>query len=486
MKTRYLIGLISTCLILSFLFSGCRVLFYSRPSQDLRKSNQEIKISVENNNDVQNNMDNKKIPTDDTVKPLKIYYYDPGTDSLKVDIKQGEPKLNNILEYMREPAKDKQLLSAITTKTKIVYSEINDNVLTVDLDASFVKELDVLIAGAAVVNSFIENIADIQYVNLTIDGKAYALDQNSESGLLSEFPLKLEEIRETGTLPGKRKTLDANLYFADVTNKYVISSVREIPTGEISEIVTTIIEQIEKGPLENEIGYLPIAYTPLGLTKVDYVQGNSPGINLYFDYQWVEAVKRSFLLPTAITYSLTESINAEWVKFYYEDENGEVMDAPINQFSFEQKISPDDLKVFKGQRVNIYYGDIDRNYLKQEARAIARHTENIPREIINLEIIGPISDVYHPIIPIWVTPNDIQVEVEETYATVDLPSGILESGVKEIGERMLIYAIVNSLTDTQNNTGIKKVFFKQDGVPVSQFGSMDIEEGLTWNSTIIK
>jgi hypothetical protein len=484
-KIKTIISLISSILLI-IAFSGCSALFYSRTSPDLKKSEQEIQLPQFGSKSTEELGDNVSGNEKEKISTLKIFYYNSTTDSLEVEIKEGRATLEAILGYMRETSKNKALVSAISRKTQIVSAELTDNVLIVDLAASFVEEKDVLVAGAAVVNSFIANMSDIQYVKLTIDGKTYSLDKGSQSGLLNEFPLKLEEVRETGILPGKNKTLDANLYFADITNKYILSTVREIAAGDVAEITKTIIQAIEKGPLANEIGYLPTAVLPLGLINVEYEQLNTAGVTLYFDNQWVEAVKQSNLLPIAIASSLIESINVEWVKIYYQNANGTTVDGPINNFPFQDSIKPGDLRDYQGRRVNVYYADNEGSYLKTEVRAIPRQYEGSAQAILNLTVIGPVSDALSATVPAWVTPNGMIITVQGTRATVDLPVEITDSAIEDVSERIFIYSIVNALTDTQNSTGIQTVLFTQEGKPMTQFGSMDISEGLTWNSTLIR
>jgi len=410
---------------------------------------------------------------------------------------ESEHILKKAIEQLALGPKVKGLEAVIPEGVKVEKVECYNNIVNVYLSKEFLEAKDLLIARAALVNTVLGAKPEADYVKIYVDG--YELTDNGKEdglvlGLLSKYPEGLEEIkaREFEKFSGKDIVhIYREIYFQDQNRRFLVPEIRHIVVKQ-GGVAEAVVEELLKGPSIQDHGLYPTMPKGTQLLDINYVEDSqsSKGIELYFSKEFDSAfdneINSEFMMIGSLTHSLTGLPGVDWIKIYYQNEKGEYVDTPIMTLDLQRKFGKDSLPFLLGRRIKVYFSDKDVMNLVPEYRVISQSSEDVATEIMNELIEGPMEDEHIGVIPEHLTIDDVSVWIENKTAFVNLPSSINGPRLGSTGETMVLYSIVNSLTDPVNAENVKQVQFLVDGKYVEEFGNMSLAEPFVRNPALIK
>jgi len=430
---------------------------------------------------------------------IVLYFHDKASNKLisetrQVILLQGEDLPKKAIEELISGPKSEVLDSVLPKETTIIKVEQAENILTVNLSSDFLRAENLLVARMALVNTLTE-LEGIKYVKIYIDGQELTSNGREDGtvlGLLTRYPVDVQEVLDAEskqTLVSEIREMDRELYFRDSQGLYLIPEVRTIFVKN-NQIARAIVEELIKGPLNTKEGLYPTIPKEIQLMDIVLVEGQennqADGLNLYFSKEFKEYYPKgsSGELTTlgSIVYSLTDLPNVGWVKFFYQDEDGQYIDAPLGNMDISVPLKREDFGSILGRKLKIYFSDKNGMNLVPEYRAMSRENTAVAKKIISELLMGPMETDHVEVLPYNLS---INVRVEGDTAIVDLPEKFNGNQLGSRGEIMALYAIVNSLTDPVNTKNINKVQFLVGGQKVESFGNMSLMDPFVRNPALI-
>ncbi|HZJ83567.1 MAG TPA: GerMN domain-containing protein [Clostridia bacterium] len=475
-------------------------------SKDLVEENEDISTLIQHNVSLYflDNENNKL-----TGETRNIITSDAGLilDEMIVALIRG-PESNNL-----DPV--------ISKRTKVIDIDRIDNIVTVNLSEHFLESEDLIVARTALVNTLTE-LDEIKHVKININGEELTRDgteNESIVGVLSKSTNNIDELMAAEARKDSEdnvKEISKEFFFRDFRGRYLLSEVRPIKVTD-GEIAKAIIEGLIKGPVEVGAGLYPVMPQGTQLLDINIIDGvgDSKVIALYFSKEFKapfteEGISRGdkklkpkeieekalqienieSIILSSIVYSLDGLPGIEGIKIFYEDRYGNYTDKPLQKIDLKRTLKARSFPGKLGRKIKIYFADSGASYLTPDYRSMARNNLQIANTIIDELILGPREDAEQiRVIPEGVVKGDIKVWMGDNNSKVmvDLPGGKLDGNkMGSSGSLMLLYAIVNSLTDPLNTPNIKEVQFLIDGQVISTFGNVEFSEPFIRNPAIIQ
>lgn len=267
----------------------------------------------------------------------------------------------------------------------------------------------------------------------------------------------------------KKQSVD--LYFMTKDGASIIAEPSTVRYKDENDLIYAIIEALKKGPDSDELGeIMPESAVLNGIG----VKGNrAVSIDLSADFL-TEDPSRNVLSAYAITKSLCSTGKVLSVKITADgtaitDPDGEELGfVAASDINLETEEYYSELR-----EVALYFANSDGSGLVREDRTI-KITDQQPIEqyIINELIKGPGDKELKPILS--GKTSLLSVDLADNICYLNFKSNFIsENTGSEQHERLVIYSIVNSLTELQT---ISRVQFYMDGKRVDNFGSFNIKD----------
>ncbi|WP_084054685.1 GerMN domain-containing protein [Caldicoprobacter faecalis] len=430
-----------------------------------------------------------------------LYFYNPDTNKLEpekrtINLQKTDQILNVVISQFLQGPKVKGLKHVISPKVKLQKVERYGNVVGVYLSKEFLESEDIAIARAALVNTILES-QEAKYVKIYVEGRELThngKDDGQILGLLTKYPNEVEQIRSRElelTSQGDVKYIKREIYFQDHERRFLVPEIRDVPVSQ-GKYVEAIVGELIKGPVSENEGLYPTIPSGTQLMDVKFVEDadSSKGVELYFSKEFKLSFNKEAnsetLMVGSLVYSLTDLPGVDWIRIYYQNENGEYVNTPVVSMGLNRRFDKDSLPFQLGKRIKVYFSDKDAMNLVPEYRIINRDSKDIVNEILNELIEGPSQEGHMAVIPSNISVGDIKAYVSGQTAFVNLPSKFNPSGLGSTGEIMALYAIVNSLTDPVNTDNVRQIQFLVDGKVTNEFGHMSLADPFVRNPELIK
>jgi len=380
-----------------------------------------------------------------------------------------------------------------------------ENIATVNFNKAFLKleDYDEFLAVVCIVNTLTE-FDDIKYVSIFVDdkelgskGKPYGPLTKATGDIQTLWANRQKEQEKEEAISKDKDSnqltkKDVILYFQDPMAQYLLPEVRNIQIVG-TKYVAAIVNELVKGPKDPSM----YASLPKDLElKNDPVVGEDKEgkkfITLNFSKELKEYVQggatSEILSLGAIVHSITDFIpDIDYIKVLIE---GERIDKITGHISApEGKLFKEDFMHILGKRILIYFTDKETTGLIPVYRAVPKSNMRYARMIMEELIRGPYNREYpdaRPVISQGISSNDILgIAVEKDLVKLNLSKNFYEKcqGLGSAGETMLVFSIVNSLTELNN---VKRVQFFIEGKTVETLsGHIDLSAPLIRNPGII-
>lgn len=261
------------------------------------------------------------------------------------------------------------------------------------------------------------------------------------------------------------------LYYINSAETKVVYQEYEVVEKQEVDIVTDIIKALQKDP--KDLSNKKTIPDNVNLPTVDFLGNGKIRLNFDGTYNQLTGIQE-LLRRAAIVKTLCQFQFVNSVEFYVEDN-------PLTDVDGKQVGGMTNSSFIEGfnyvevQSIVLYYANSDKTLLKGiDATANYDGSSTLERIVIDQLIKGTegidnLEKYYgaiHDTIPEGTECNSINTVDYTCY--VDLSKEFLD-GRKDVSDEMILYSIVNSLT---NLSTINKVKFTIDGESVSSFGSI--------------
>jgi len=274
----------------------------------------------------------------------------------------------------------------------------------------------------------------------------------------------------------QKETASVKLYFVNTATNMWETETRQIPAdAKRTDIISEVLNMLVAGPRSATLSKsIPVTNAPLvvSATLVEDTKTSEDGlsrafntvqVNLSAEYKELTGTAPAMCV-NAIVYSLTELDFVDDVHFYIGDEellkqNGQ----PVGQLNRDNvllgnaAIPPETVDV---RDITVYFADEDILMLVPERRAVEMSVSKSPEQYIVEELLkGPTDEASVKTIPTDTKLRSATTEGDICY--VDLSAEFVNrfDGGSAV-ERLMVYSIVNALTELPN---VKKVKFLVDG-----------------------
>lgn len=277
--------------------------------------------------------------------------------------------------------------------------------------------------------------------------------------------------------------ISADLYFMNERGTGIIAETHEIKYRSNYDFVEKIMERLRKGPSVSKHGRIMPRDTLVLNIEFSTDEPGSVAVDLSQDYL-TDNPSRNVLNTYAVVKSLC---SVSWISKVRVTVNGnDITDADGNALGF---VTASDINLeteeysSEMRDVVLYFGDHSEKMLVREERTI-KITDQQPIEqyIINELIKGPENKNLKSVL----SPDTVlmSVDVEDNICYLNFKSSFISENSGDADhERLVIYSIVNSLTELKT---ISRVQFYMDGKRIESFGSFNIKNYISRDISIIQ
>jgi len=431
---------------------------------------------------------------------VQVYYLDtanqrvvPEEFPLPVYLNQETYKL--LFVYLRRQPTDEGLVNAIDPDTALIQANLKSNIIHLVVSHSFYDSEDPVAARMALVNTY-TGLEGIDYVQITVEDQDLMYpDADGEIGdtpvgTMERYTDDIIQVREQDRerLLEAGQIMERELYFRDIHGQYLLTEMRTIYLDDERSLPSLLFDALTQGPLDNR-GLYPVL--PGDVQLLD-IQTDGASITLYMSRSFIDTQALSgqshlsdlSIRVASLVLTITALSDVASVKFYYEDEAGGFTDKAVAGIPFDKEMRAADFTERIGRRIVVYFADTQSDTLVPEYRAVESDNRAVEQAVMKELLDGPLEGNIRLISP-QLTELGIDVAMEtDRLVVVDLPSGFDESSLDST--QLLIFSIVNSLTDDTNLATVNQVRFTVGGQTVDTFGSVDISQPLERNPSLIQ
>ena len=431
---------------------------------------------------------------------VEVYYFDkvkqrvvPEEFPLQVFLNQET--FNDIFYFLRIPPTGEDLEPAIDPDTALIQANLKNNIIRLDVSRSFYDSPDLVAARVALVNTF-TGLEGIDYVQIAVEGNDLmytGADGNIPVGTMERYA---DDLNQVGDLDREKlleagRILERELYFRDIHGQYLLTEVRTIYLDDERPLAALLVDALAQGPSDTK-GLYPVL--PGGVQVLD-VETNGDAVTLYMSRSFINTqvlagqpeLSDLSIRVASLVLTITALSDVASVKFYYEDEAGGFTDNPVGDVRFDMAMQAADFTARIGRRIVVYFTDSQSAGLVPEYRAVESDNRAVENAVMEELMAGPLEG-NAPVIPPPLRELGIaaSLSANSPIVMVNLPAGFDGSTLNSTQQRILIYAIVNSLTDPLNLPSVNQVRFTVGGQEVDTFGSVDISKPLERNPSLIQ
>ncbi len=278
---------------------------------------------------------------------------------------------------------------------------------------------------------------------------------------------------------GRSKT-DIDLYFINTAGTGIVSSKKTVKYRNDEELVYNTLEKLRRGPSSRRLGEVMSRDTEIKSTVFD----RDGRLTVDFSENFLlDDPSKNVLNTYAVVKTLCSTPCVSEVKVLVE--GTPIKDRDGNTLDF---ISASDINIQTEEyhseirQVALYFTDKAESRLIREMRSITiTDQQPIEQYIINELIKGTDKKGLKALL----SDNTVlvSVNVEDNTCYLNFKSGFLaENSRDENHNRLVIYSIVNSLTELQT---INRVQLYMDGKRVDNFGAINIKDYLMRDTSVI-
>ena len=387
------------------------------------------------------------------------------------------------------------LVSAIDPDTALIQVNFKNNIIHVDVSHSFYQSEDPVAARVALVNT-LTGLEGIDYVQITVAGQELmynGAEGDVSVGTVERYVNDLDQVRaqDHEKLLEEGQIVERELYFRDVRGDYLLTEMRTIYLDDDRPLPVLLAEALAVGPSDTRKLYPVLP----GDIQVLNAEQEGDTVTLYMSRSFIETQtvvgqpEQSDLSirVASLVLTITAISDVASVKFYYQDEAGGFADNPVAGIRFDTAMRTADFSDRIGRRIVVYFANSQGANLVPEYRAVESNNRAIEHAVIEELLYGPLEGNMMVIPPqlkqLGIT---VSLEASNSVAVVDLPSGFDGATLDNTRQLMLIYSIVNSLTDDTNLPTVNRVRFTVGGQTVDTFGSVYISKPLERNPALIQ
>lgn len=275
--------------------------------------------------------------------------------------------------------------------------------------------------------------------------------------------------------------MNVDLYFMNSDGTGIVAQQHKVRYKNENELISNTLEALRRGPSSAKLGRVMPRETHI--TGIELSDNGYLTVNFSENFL-SEDPSRNVLNTYAVVKTLCSTGAVSSVKVFAGGR--QIQDRDKNVLDY---ISASDINLETEQyqsemrEVALYFADSTREKLVREMRTI-KITDQQPIEqyIINELIKGTKEKSMHSILSSGTVLAS--VDVEDNICYLNFKSNfIAENTGGSSHEKLVIYSIVNSLTELQT---IGRVQFYIDGKRVENFGSMNIKDYISRDISIIK
>lgn len=274
--------------------------------------------------------------------------------------------------------------------------------------------------------------------------------------------------------------ISVDLYFINEDGTGIVSSPYKIRYKNDDELIRTSLEMLRRGPKRAKLGEIMPADTQI--TGIELLGGGF--LTVHFSEEFLtEDPARNVLNVYAVVKTLCSTAHVSSVRVLVNGEPIKNRDGKALEYISASDINLETEEYRSELRqVKLYFADSTAEELLPQTRTI-KITDQQPIEqyLIN-ELIKGTKDKKMKSLLSKKTVL-VSVDVEENICYLNFKSNFLtDNKGSEKHEKLVIYSIVNSLTELQT---IARVQFYMDGKRVENFGSVRIKDYIERNTSII-
>ncbi len=282
------------------------------------------------------------------------------------------------------------------------------------------------------------------------------------------------------TIDRRTDKAEVDLYFINADGTGIVSTRKSVRYTDDNDLVNNTIQKLRRGPSNRKFGEVMPRDTQI--KRVVLMENGR--LTVEFSQEFLhEDASKNVLNTYAVVKTLCSTYCVSEVKVLVEGKP--IRDRDGNRLDY---ISASDINIeaeeyhSEVRQVALYFADETKSKLVREMRTI-KITDQQPIEqyIINELIKG--TDKKNSKSLLSDNTVLVSVDVEDNICYLNFKSNFLtENSGGEIHEKLVVYSIVNSLTELQT---IGRVQFYMDGKRVDEFGSIRIDDYLSRDTTII-
>ncbi|MEG0382051.1 MAG: GerMN domain-containing protein [Christensenella sp.] len=467
-------------LVIALLFSGCAIV-----QEDTK---QHITYIID-----ETAMQEVNLEAGITINPT-LYFLDKSKTELAAEARtllvgQDERAEAKIVEtIIAGPASDN--LEPVAEGFVYDQIEILPDLINVFVTADKAKtNIEIDLMKLAVAATLID-YAGISYVNVFVNGMQVGYNGHPVGALQKSKGSLREEETKLQNAAADSPSLDVILYFLDNTERFLVPEARsfQFESNVPEEMIAAVVRRMIRGP-ENTYQHMPIIDKSIvELLSAQIIEDDTGQRIVRLDFNKAPvAVTKQFsdgekIAALAIAKTLVGFMpNISGVEIYV---NGAPQAEPI---IYTQQMSSDLL----GNSVQLYFPNAKYTLLTGVERMVSYKTAGYAIELLAELMRGPTSSDDKDVSPAFGAGISIE-DVNDVYlagntAVVDFKGSMREKmkSVNKTDEAMMIYSIVNTLTNMEN---VKRVQFLIDGERVESLGGgiINIIDPLIKNSGIIR
>lgn len=274
------------------------------------------------------------------------------------------------------------------------------------------------------------------------------------------------------------------VYFLNTDKTKLLKVKTEDSVFEHKELNTVIEEVINQLKTPSKASELPVLGEGIEIIKYEIVNHQ---LILYFNNEYLALPSDlEVLVRAAIVKTFEQIDNVHKVSFMIDEEplkdsNNNVI-GPMDKNSFVENMGTD-INNYQEDVLYLYFADTDYKNLVKTAIKVMRRT-NIPREKVILEYLfnGPIEDFEESVLP--TIPNELKVNsliTKNGVCYIDFSEKNLSSE-STVSGKLILYSIVNSLTEDNN---IIKVKFSLDSNESAVYRGIPLDEAFEKNESLV-
>ncbi|MBC5647272.1 GerMN domain-containing protein [Christensenella tenuis] len=369
--------------------------------------------------------------------------------------------------------------------------EILPNLINVFLGTDEEKtDEEIALMELSLVSTLVD-FSGVSYINIFVNGIQTGYERQpvgvlqKPKGTLQEEITKIEQRARM-----EKPSMDVMLYFLDRTEQFLVPEARsfQFETNVPEEMIGAVVQAIIRGP-ENTYQHMPVVDKTIAEllgTEIVTLEDGQKIVRLNFNkapvaitQQFSDGERIAALALAKTIIGFMPDING--IEIYV---NGNAQAEPV---IYTQSMSDELL----GNDILLYFPNSTYTLFMSVERMVEQGTAGYPEEILAELMRGPAGLDDKDVSPAFLSGISME-DVNDVYlagdvAVVDFNASISEKleGISRKDESMMIYSIVNTLTNIEN---IKRVQFLLDGERVESLGGgiINIIDPLLKNPGIIK